>query len=189
MYHKVLGYLNTNFFQIFWGYFTEYGKWVFVIESSVVITRSNIVRYYINNYMNCGRISIICRINKRHPISRPNGPAMGCLLCIVVRKLTALLRHRTVSHFRGCKQDTSFCGVTCISNYMMAPASTMRIHSLISEKKLYFRSSNIGTPSANLQPHENSFGELVKCNETSPGIGKFYYCNSHNIFIILQIPP
>ena len=134
MYHRVLGYLNTDFFQIFWGYFTEYGKWVFVIESSVVITRSNIVRYYINNYMNCGRISIICRINKRHPISRPNGPAMGCLLCIFVRKLTALLRHRTVSHFRGCKQDTSFCGVTCIRNYMMAHASTMRIHNLISEK-------------------------------------------------------
>ena len=38
--------------------------------------RSNIVRYY----RNCGRISIRCWIHKRHPIPRPDGRVMGCLL-------------------------------------------------------------------------------------------------------------
>ena len=40
------------------------------IQSSVVITRSNIVKYYIHNYRTWGRISIRCWI--------PNGRAMGC---------------------------------------------------------------------------------------------------------------
>ena len=60
------------------------------IQSSAVITRSNIVRYYINNYRNWSRMSIRCRIHKRHHITRPNGRAMGCLLWIFMRKLTAL---------------------------------------------------------------------------------------------------
>ena len=60
------------------------------IQSSAVITRSNIVRYNINNYRNWCRISIRCWDYKRHPIPRPNGRAMGCLLWIFVRKLTAL---------------------------------------------------------------------------------------------------
>ena len=68
------------------------------IQSSAVITRSNIVRYYMNDYRNGGRISIRCWIHKRHPIPRPNGWAIGCLLRIFVRKLTALQRHRTVIH-------------------------------------------------------------------------------------------
>ena len=59
-------------------------------QSSAVITWSNIARYYINNYRNWSRISIRCWIHKRHPIPRPSGPAMGCLLRIFVRKLTAL---------------------------------------------------------------------------------------------------
>ena len=36
------------------------------IQSSAVITRSNIVRYYTKDYRNCGRISIRCWIHKRH---------------------------------------------------------------------------------------------------------------------------
>ena len=48
------------------------------IQSSVVITRSNIVKYYIHNYRTWSRISIRCWIHKRHPIPRPNGRAMGC---------------------------------------------------------------------------------------------------------------
>ena len=43
------------------------------IESSAVITLSNIVRYCINNYRNRDRISISCWIHKIHPIPRPNG--------------------------------------------------------------------------------------------------------------------
>ena len=53
---------------------------LFPAQSSAVITRSNIVRYYINNYRTCARISISYWIHKRHPIHRPNGWAMRCLL-------------------------------------------------------------------------------------------------------------
>ena len=60
------------------------------IQSSAVITRSVIVRYHLDNYRNWGRISIKCWIHKRHPIPRPNGRAMRCLLWIFVRKMTAL---------------------------------------------------------------------------------------------------
>ena len=48
-----------------------------LIQSSAVITRSNIVRYYTKNYGNSGRISIKCWIHKIHPIPRPNVRAMG----------------------------------------------------------------------------------------------------------------
>ena len=58
------------------------------IQSSASLTRSNIVRYYINNYRNWGRISIRCWIHNGHPIPHPNGQAMGWLLWIFVRKLT-----------------------------------------------------------------------------------------------------
>ena len=61
-----------------------------VLQSSAVITRSNIVRYYKNDYRSWGKISFRCWIHKRHPIPRPNGRAMVCLLWIFVRKLTAL---------------------------------------------------------------------------------------------------
>ena len=54
------------------------------IQSSVVITGSNIIRYYLNNYRNWGR----------HPIPLPNGGTMGCLLRIFVRK--SVITHRTV---------------------------------------------------------------------------------------------
>ena len=60
------------------------------IQSSAVITRSNIVSYCINNCSNSGRISIKCLIHKRHPIPRPNGRVMGCHLWTFFRKFTAL---------------------------------------------------------------------------------------------------
>ena len=47
-------------------------------QSSAVITRSNIVRYYIDNYKSWVGISIRCWIHKYHPIPRPKGWAMGC---------------------------------------------------------------------------------------------------------------
>ena len=53
------------------------------VQSSAVITRSNIVRYCINNHRNWGRISIRCWIHNRHPIARPGRRAMGCLLLII----------------------------------------------------------------------------------------------------------
>ena len=64
------------------------------IQLSAVIKWFNMLRrYYINDYRNWSRISIRCWIHKRHPISRPNRRAMGCLLWIFVRKLTALYQH------------------------------------------------------------------------------------------------
>ena len=60
------------------------------IQLSAVITRSNSVRYYIDDYRNWSRISIRCWNHKRHPIPCPNGRAVGCILWIFVRKLTAL---------------------------------------------------------------------------------------------------
>ena len=60
------------------------------IQSSAVIMRSNIVSYYIKDCRNWRRISNRCWIHKRHPIPHPNGQAMGCLLWMFVRKLTAL---------------------------------------------------------------------------------------------------
>ena len=69
---------------------TKMSPFLMYIQSSTVLTRSNIARYYINNYRNWGRISIRRWIYKRHTIPRPNGRAMGCLLWIFVEKLTAL---------------------------------------------------------------------------------------------------
>ena len=54
------------------------------IQSSAVIKRFNIVRCYINNCRNWGRISIKCWIHIRDPILRPNGWAMGCLPLIYI---------------------------------------------------------------------------------------------------------
>ena len=47
---------------------------------SIVKCCYNAVRYYINNYRTWAKISIRYWIHKRHPIHRPNGWAMGCLL-------------------------------------------------------------------------------------------------------------
>ena len=59
---------------------------VSLVQLSAVITRSNIVRYYINDYRNWGRISIRWWMYKRQPIPRSYGRAMGCLLLIFLRK-------------------------------------------------------------------------------------------------------
>ena len=77
------------------------------IQWSAVITRSNIVSYYIKDYRNWRRISNRCWINKRHPTPRPNGRAMGCLLWIFVRKLTTLKRHHIVWSINMCLKITS----------------------------------------------------------------------------------
>ena len=45
----------------------------FLIQSSVVIKRYNIVRYNTNNCRNCGRISFRCWIHNRYLVPRPNG--------------------------------------------------------------------------------------------------------------------
>ena len=71
-------------------YIETFAKIGFHIQSSAVITRFNMIRYCINNCRNRDRISIRCCIHKRHPIARPDGRAMGCLLLIFLRKLTAL---------------------------------------------------------------------------------------------------
>ena len=65
-------------------------SWAMHIQSSAVITRLNIIRYYIDNYRNWSRLRIRRWTHKRHPIPSPNGRVLGCLLWIFVRKLTAL---------------------------------------------------------------------------------------------------
>ena len=47
------------------------------IQSSAIITWSNIVRYYINNYRNWGRISIRCLIHKDNSYIALNGELWG----------------------------------------------------------------------------------------------------------------
>ena len=75
------------------------------IQLSAVITRSNIVRYYINNYINWSRISVRGWIHKRHPLPRLNGRPMGCLLWISVEKIDALI---TAPHcIRQIQQNSS----------------------------------------------------------------------------------
>ena len=53
-----------------------------IVQSSAIITRSNIVRYCIDNCRNWGRTITRYWIHKRHSIPHPNGRAMGCLLLI-----------------------------------------------------------------------------------------------------------
>ena len=50
-----------------------------IIQVSAVITRSNKVKFCINNLSNCSRISIRCWVYKSHPMLRPNGRAMAML--------------------------------------------------------------------------------------------------------------
>ena len=57
---------------------------------SAVITRSHIVRYWINNCRKWSRISSGHWIHERHSIPLPIGRAIGCLLLMFSRKLTAL---------------------------------------------------------------------------------------------------
>ena len=51
----------------------------------------NIVRYYINNYRNWGRISIRCWIHKRHPIPRPDGRAKGVSFVNICEKIDRVI--------------------------------------------------------------------------------------------------
>ena len=69
---------------------TWYIPYTIYVQSSAVITRSNITRYCIHHRRKWGRISIRGWIHKRRPIPRPNGRAVGCLLWIFLIKLIAL---------------------------------------------------------------------------------------------------
>ena len=60
------------------------------LQPSAVITRSNLSRYYIRHCDNSSRKWIRYLNHSRHPIPRPHGRAMGCLLWGFGKKLTAL---------------------------------------------------------------------------------------------------
>ena len=62
----------------------------FSVQSCVVITRPNITWYCKQHCRNSGRLSIWCWTQKTHPIPQPHERAMGRLIWIFVRKLTAL---------------------------------------------------------------------------------------------------
>ena len=55
------------------------------LQSSAVITRSNIVRYYIDNYRNCGRVSITCWMHKDTPYLALTGELWG-VFCEYLRE-------------------------------------------------------------------------------------------------------
>ena len=59
------------------------------LQSSIVIARSNIPWYCTHHCRNGGRILIRVWTHKRHPIPRPNGWAIECLLWIFWKNLTA----------------------------------------------------------------------------------------------------
>ena len=67
-----------------------------LVQSSAVTMWSNVVRYFINNYRNWGRISIRRWIYKRHTIPCHNRWAMGCFLWIYVH---VFIRKKT--HYNG----------------------------------------------------------------------------------------
>ena len=52
-----------------------------MMQSSTVITRSKLSRYYIQQWDYSSRTWITIETHNRHPILRPNRWAMGCLLC------------------------------------------------------------------------------------------------------------
>ena len=96
-----------------------------LMQSNAVITRSNILRDYINNYKNWGRISIRCWLKKRHPIPRPYGRAMRCLLWIFVKKFNCVITalHSTV--FYGLNICPNLTHLFTKSNKMASPSTSL----------------------------------------------------------------
>ena len=61
----------------------QHGKYTHcIIQPSSVITRTNIAWYCTQRCRKWGRISIRLSTHKMHPIPRPNGRAMACILWI-----------------------------------------------------------------------------------------------------------
>ena len=69
---------------------------VWRVQSGAIMEGSNTTWFWIWCGNDWGEICIWCYIHKRHPISRPYGRAMGCLLWGFGWKLTVLWRHCTV---------------------------------------------------------------------------------------------
>ena len=65
---------------------------VYSIRSGAVKTRHNIIWYCLHHCSNCNRIYVRVWVHERHPIPRPNGWAMGCLLWEFGRNLTVLYK-------------------------------------------------------------------------------------------------
>ena len=65
--------------------------WLVWIQSSAVVTRSNVIWFCIHHCTYWGRIWIKVWTHKRHPIPGPNGWGMGCLLLGFSRKLTNVI--------------------------------------------------------------------------------------------------
>ena len=93
----------------------------FAIQMTAVIRRSIIVRYYINNYRNWGRISIRCWIHKRHPMPRPNGVSFVNICEKIDRVIT--VPHCISLCFtlprNSCKCSLSIC-VACSSGALIS---------------------------------------------------------------------
>ena len=87
----------------------HYYDWlVSLLQSSAVITRSNVVRYYIRDYRNWGRISPRYRIHKRYTVY-PKKYAHGfVVLCFVVVTQSFIMNsHEVFIHIhQGCFAGT-----------------------------------------------------------------------------------
>ena len=105
-----------------------------IIQSSAVITRSSMIRYYMNDCRSSGRISITCWFHKRHPIHRPNGWAMGCLLWI----LLILHNFRWFGSFLDCIQSLWNLNVTCIAPFSLKIQSNLHIQKICSSMFCWF---------------------------------------------------
>ena len=83
--YRWYGILNNRFEKLNKSYNRMSGD---VIQSSAVMTRCNIVRYYINDYRDWCRKSVRCWIHNRHPKLRPNRWAVGCFCEYLWQNLT-----------------------------------------------------------------------------------------------------
>ena len=123
----------------------------------------DIVRYYINNYRNCGRIPTRCWIHIRHPTPRPNGRAMGCLLWIFGENWpcyngTALYFHNTfVQHMNGASHLAGMAGAS-----ILVPCHEVKSLQLI------WRSGNHSRWNLWLPNLQMSCSDLMEHQDSSP---------------------
>ena len=113
------------------------------VQWNAVITRSDIVRYYMINYKKCVRMSTRPWIHKRHPIPRPSGRAMGCPLRIfwengpryngtalyIFSWLTRVCAVTTPSHYQN-----QWCTIV---NWTLGKKSSMKIELIFIQQNAF----------------------------------------------------
>ena len=82
------GHMDPGLHPLYWKH--KIACFKCLLQSGVVITRFDILWFPVLFYSNGCRTWISVCIHKRHPISRPHGRAMACLLWVSWIKLTVL---------------------------------------------------------------------------------------------------